>query len=197
MKILGLTGGIATGKSTVSNYLKTKKIPVVDADVLVHELITNNQELLAQLSATFGTAVFNEQGVLERKRLGEIVFADPKCLVKLNTIMAPYIAQTIKTNLAHWRQQNVPLVVLDAPTLFEAGYAKTVDWVMVVAISKSLQIQRLMQRNHLAKPAALARIGAQMPLTQKIKLADFVIDNSGDIAATYRQIDEILATLKV
>lgn len=197
MKVLGLTGGIASGKSTVSDYLKTKNIPIIDADELAHELTTSNKQLLNEIKARFGDGVFDDDGNLQRKELGTLVFNDPAKLRQLNIIMAPYIKATITAKLAYWQNKGVPLVVLDAPTLYEAGYAKTVDWVMVVVVTKEQQLMRLMDRNKLSETEATNRINAQILLSEKAKLADYVVDNNQSVALTYQQVDTIIASLKV
>lgn len=197
MKVLGLTGGIASGKSTVSDYLKTKNIPIIDADELAHELTTSNKQLLNEIKARFGDGVFDDDGNLQRKELGTLVFNDPAKLRQLNIIMAPYIKAIITAKLAYWQNKGVPLVVLDAPTLYEAGYAKTVDWVMVVVVTKEQQLMRLMDRNKLSETEATNRINAQILLSEKAKLADYVVDNNQSVALTYQQVDTIIASLKV
>lgn len=188
-KILGLTGGIAMGKSTISNFLRDKGIPIVDADEIAHAVL-EFKAVKVQLVKAFGTPILNEQKQVDRKQLGKIVFGESKKLGELNQIVQPVIRQEIIRQLKSFTTESV--VVLDAPVLFEQGYETLVDCIMVVSTTPAEQLQRLMERNHLTREDAQKRIDAQMPIEIKQKKADVTIDSSGSIEATQKQVIEWL-----
>lgn len=186
--ILGLTGGIATGKSTVSSFLRQLKIPIIDADVIARQVVALGSVGLKQLSDTFGSEFLNQDHSLNRSKLGRLVFSDPHKLVQLNAIMQPLIAAEIKQQILAYQQQQTPLIVLDAPLLFEQHHEKKVDFVMVVSVPPKLQLKRLMQRDQVSRIDAEQRIKSQWSVTQKQAQADVVIDNSGSVADTEKQV---------
>ena len=188
-KILGLTGGIAMGKSTISNFLRDKGIPIVDADETAHAVL-EFKAVKVQLVKAFGTPILNEQKQVDRKQLGEIVFGESKKLGELNQIVQPVIRQEIIRQLKSFTTE--PVVVLDAPVLFEQGYETLVDCIMVVSTTPAEQLRRLMERDHLTREDAQKRIDAQMPIEIKQKKADVTIDSSGSIEATQKQVIEWL-----
>lgn len=188
-KILGLTGGIAMGKSTISNFLRDKGIPIVDADEIAHAVL-EFKAVKVQLVKAFGTPILNEQKQVDRKQLGEIVFGESKKLGELNQIVQPVIRQEIIRQLKSFTTESV--VVLDAPVLFEQGYETLVDCIMVVSTTPAEQLQRLMERDHLTREDAQKRIDAQMPIEIKQKKADVTIDSSGSIEVTQKQVIEWL-----
>ncbi|MEI2353261.1 dephospho-CoA kinase [Pediococcus acidilactici] len=188
-KILGLTGGIAMGKSTISNFLRDKGIPIVDADEIAHAVL-EFKAVKVQLVKAFGTPILNEQKQVDRKQLGKIVFGELKKLGELNQIVQPVIRQEIIRQLKSFTTESV--VVLDAPVLFEQGYETLVDCIMVVSTTPAEQLRRLMERNHLTREDAQKRIDAQMPIEIKQKKADVTIDSSGSIEATQKQVIEWL-----
>ncbi len=188
-KILGLTGGIAMGKSTISNFLRDKGIPIVDADETAHAVL-EFKAVKVQLVKAFGTPILNEQKQVDRKQLGKIVFGESKKLGELNQIVQPVIRQEIIRQLKSFTTESV--VVLDAPVLFEQGYETLVDCIMVVSTTPAEQLRRLMERNHLTREDAQKRIDAQMPIEIKQKKADVTIDSSGSIEATQKQVIEWL-----
>lgn len=185
--ILGLTGGIATGKSTVSNLFKENGIPVVDADVGAREVVKAGTDGLKRIEVVFGNQVISN-GQLDRKALGKIVFENPKELEKLNRILGDLIAEWIHDEKERYIEQKQPLVVLDIPLLFESGYQEVVDQVMVVATTPDVQLQRLMERDQIDEQTARQKIAAQEPIMDKILKADFVIDNNGTKENTRKQI---------
>ncbi|QBO35291.1 dephospho-CoA kinase [Periweissella cryptocerci] len=195
MIIIGLTGGIASGKSTVSNYLREKGLTIIDADIVAREVVEPGQPALAEIVTTFGPAVLHADNTLNRQALGAIVFGHQTDLDKLNAIIQPFIHQRIEKLEAQYRAAGAKVIVLDAPVLIEAGYRDNVDLLVVVNVTSELQLQRLMQRDALDSAAAKQRIQSQLALAEKVKLADVVIDNSQSIAATKRQIDELLTRL--
>ncbi|KRN94643.1 dephospho-CoA kinase [Pediococcus stilesii] len=192
--IIGLTGGIAMGKSTISNFLKKKGIKVVDADQIAHAVL-NFSNVVSDIADTFGKIFLNPDGTVDRKRLGKIVFSDPDKLKRLNAIVQPQIRAEISKKIATLSSEK--MVILDAPVLFEQGYEKSVDYVMVVATDEKTQISRLMQRDNLSKSDAKKRIEAQIPIEEKMKKATVVIDTSGTIEATQQQVVKWLVNKKL
>ena len=189
-KIIGLTGGIATGKSAVSQYLAAKQIPIIDADKVAHQVQQPGQAGLAAIVRAFGKAVLTSDGSLDRERLGQLVFGHPERLNQLVSVMDPYIRETILNQLARYHDHK--LVVIDAPTLFENGYTYLAAEIMVVYCDPVTQMKRLMKRNHLTIAQAAARMKSQWPLQTKCDLADTIIYNSGSLAHTNEQIDKWL-----
>lgn len=189
-KILGLTGGIASGKSTVSNYFKDLKVPLIDADQVAHDVMRAGQPVVCEIAETFGADYILENGEIDRARLGQIVFADPEKRKQLNDIVQGEIRQEIK-RLTHAELAKEPdLIVLDIPLLFEGKYDEKVDLVMVVYVDGETQKRRLMKRNpELTEEDAVNRIKSQMPLELKAEKADAVIDNNGTLEETVEQIE--------
>lgn len=193
---LGLTGGIATGKTTISNYLKSIDIPVLDADEYARKVVEPGTPGLDEITNTFGEQVLRADGSLNRKLLGQIVFNDSSARQTLNDITHPRIQQMMADELHRLAEQQIPLVILDIPLLLENQNVAGADAVMVVTIPESLQLTRLMQRNNLTEKEAQSRISAQMPLAEKEKLADFVIDNSGTISSTQKQVEKVIQKIR-
>lgn len=193
---LGLTGGIATGKTTISNYLKSIDIPVLDADEYARKVVEPGTPGLAEITNTFGEQILQPDGSLNRKLLGQIVFNDSSARQTLNDITHPRIQQMMADELHRLAEQQIPLVILDIPLLLENKNVAGADAVMVVTIPESLQLTRLMQRNNLTEKEAQSRISAQMPLVEKEKLADFVIDNSGTISSTQKQVEKVIQKIR-
>lgn len=187
-KLIGLTGGIATGKSTVSGLLRVSGYPVIDADQVVHQLQAAHSKGLKQLVAVFGNEILNTDQTLNRQMLGSLVFNNQDQLAKLNMVMQPLIREEIYRQISHYQKQQIPYIILDAPLLFEENYASDCDLVVVVATDRQIQIQRLMARNGYSRREAEQRIDSQMPLTRKKQLADIVIDNNGSKGELKRQV---------
>ncbi|MDO4775209.1 MAG: dephospho-CoA kinase [Aerococcaceae bacterium] len=186
---IGLTGGIATGKTTVANYLQSKKIPVIDADLIARQVVEPNSEGLRRLQIEFGDWIMNTDSTLNRSALGERVFAEPQLLAKLNAMLHPLIFAEIERQ---YSLMDAPLCVIDMPLLYEVGYDKQVDEVWVVFATSDIQLDRLMERNDFTRERAQQMIDAQIPIEKKLALADYVIDNQGTLDATYAQIDLLL-----
>ncbi|WP_225364848.1 dephospho-CoA kinase [Secundilactobacillus silagincola] len=186
--VLGLTGGIATGKSTVSEFFKAYQIPVIDADKVAREVVEPGTKGLKEIQTTFGWQMIQPDGTLDRHALGTLVFSQPEKLAQLNSITGPLIKKAVVRKLRGYRRRQVPLVIYDAPTLFEAHGAAGMNEIMVVNVPDQVQLQRLMARDHLSKKEALERINAQMPLAEKVKRADVVIDNSDSVDKTKAQV---------
>lgn len=178
-KLIGLTGGIATGKSTVSTLLRLSGYPVIDADQVVRQLQAAHSKGLERLTAVFGSGILNADQTLNRQALGSLVFSDQTKLAKLNMIMQPLIREEIWRQVKNYQKQQIPYVILDAPLLFEEHYTDECDLVVVVATNHQIQVQRLMKRNGYSQTEAEQRIDSQMSLEKKKQLADIVIDNNG------------------
>ena len=189
---IGITGSIACGKSTVSDYLKEKGYTIIDADKLGHVVLTS-EDVKRRLSETFGANILVNNEI-SREVLGKLVFGNDKNLKKLNNIIHPKIKELIlKLQEEH---ENEDLVFLDIALLYEANFVDLVEKVAVVYVDEDVQLERLMTRNSLSKKEALKRIESQMSSQEKASLGDFVIDNSYRKEDTFQQIDEILEKLK-
>lgn len=194
--LLGLTGGIASGKSTVSRTFKAAGFPVVDADVIARQIVEPGQPVLARIAQAFGPEVLREDGSLDRAKLAEIVFSQPGRMAALNQINRPYLREAISQALAQAKAGGAAIVVGDIPLLYEADYADDFDGVAVVSVDPNIQLSRLMARDGLSEADAEARIQSQMPLAQKAALADFVIDNNGTQEATIAQANALIHRLQ-
>lgn len=189
---IGITGSIACGKSTVSNYLKERGYTIIDADKLGHTALTSD-EVREKLEKSFGLRII-ENNEISREKLGKLVFGNEENLKILNSIVHPYIRrQILQLQEKHSDEQ---LVFLDIALLFEAGFEDLVEKIIVVHINEKEQLTRLMNRNSLSSEAAMNRIKSQMSSEDKSKLGDYVINNSNTKEETFRQIDLILDELE-
>lgn len=189
MKIIGLTGGIASGKSTVSKFLAELGAIIIDGDETAHHLMEPNQPIWEDVVNAFGREVLNPDSTIDRIKLGAIVFNDREKLQVLNQIAHPRIIAEIQNELQHLRHtQPDSVLVLDIPLLFEGRMDRLCDQVWVVWVPREIQIERLMERNWLSREEAVKRIDAQMSLDAKARLADIVIDNSGTMEETMIQV---------
>lgn len=187
---IGLTGGIACGKSTVSAMLVDRGALLVDADQIARDVVEPGSPVLEQVAAHFGQAVLQEDGSLHRKKLGEIIFGDTEARKQLEGILHPPIRKMIRDQMeAYERQFPDKLVVVDIPLLFESNLSYLFEQVMVVYVPRHIQLERLMARDGLTESAANSRIEAQMSIEEKRKLADIVIDNSGTWEDTYAEVE--------
>lgn len=192
MKIIGLTGNIASGKSSVSEILRNLGARVIDMDALAKEIQKNNYRgVLDRIREAFGEDVFIDSNTLNRRVLGEKVFRDKKMLEKLNEIMIPVMTEKLLEELDKAKKDNVKVVIVDAAILLEANWDRFVDEVWVVFTPKNLQLKRLMERENIDKEIAEERINSQMPIEEKIKKADVIIDNSGDFEALKERVVEL------
>lgn len=201
MIMFGLTGGIACGKSTVTKTFRKHGIPLVDADIIARQVVEPGTRGYFQLLSAFGPEFFNEDMTLNRTKLGELVFTEALAMEKINGIMGPLIhveaAHQMQRWLAYLQENNKPLIVgYDAALICEQGNHKAFKPLIVVACSKEIQLERLMKRNSLTKAQAEARINAQMPVEEKVKLADFVIDTSREIEYSVLQTEAVIKHLK-
>ena len=179
MRIIGLTGGIASGKTSVATLLERLGAAVVDADLLSREVVRPGEEALEAIVAAFGAEVLNDDGTLNRPALGAIVFADPAARRTLEAITHPAIRARAERKLAELRAQGVQTVFYVAPLLIEAGNSDRVDEIWVVYLDRESQLARLMARDALGREAAEQRIASQMPMEEKKLLGSIVIDNRG------------------
>ncbi|HEY5512309.1 MAG TPA: dephospho-CoA kinase [Geomonas sp.] len=179
MRIIGLTGGIASGKTSVANLLERLGAAVIDADLLAREVVQPGEQALAGIVAAFGAKVLDRDGSLNRAALAEIVFSDPAARRTLEAITHPAIRARADEKLARLREAGVETVFYVAPLLIEAGNASRVDEIWVVYLDAETQLARLMARDSLGREAALSRIGSQMAMEEKKRLGRIVIDNRG------------------
>lgn len=190
-KIIGITGGIASGKSTVTNYLRQKGYQVIDADQVVHELQAKGGKLYQALVSWLGSAILNEAGELDRPKLSQLIFSSQENLAKSSRLQNDIIRQ----ELANRRDQLAKIeetFFMDIPLLFEQDYADWFDEVWLVDVSKGTQLERLMARNNLSQEEAQQRIAAQLSLADKRQRAEIVIDNNGALLATLKQVQAFL-----
>lgn len=185
VEVIGLTGGIATGKSTVSSYLASQGYEIIDADKITHQVQAKGSTGLAAITAFFGKDILNDNGELNRKKLGAIVFSDSQKLTALTRIIDPYIRNEVNNRINNAKGD---VIILDAPTLFENGYHFMCDKIVTVACNIDEQIKRVMNRDGLNKKAALQRINSQWSLDIKKKLSDETVDSSGSIMQTRAQV---------
>ncbi len=186
--ILGLTGGIATGKSTVGRFFESQGIPVVDADKGARQVMEPGQAAYHAVVKTFGQEILKEDRTIDRTRLGAIVFNDPAKLSKLNETVHSHVLNWIKEEKDKLIKAGHPLVVLDIPLLYEIGFENEVDAVMVIYVDPETQLKRLMKRDNLSENEAKIRIAAQASIDSKAEKADIVIDNRGGIDETENQL---------
>ena len=189
---IGITGSIACGKSTVSNYLKEKGYTIIDADKLGHIALTSD-EVKEKLKKSFGLTIL-ENNEIRREKLGKLVFGNDENLKILNSIVHPYIRKIILQLQENHRDER--FVFLDIALLFEAGFEDLVEKIIVVHVDEKIQLARLMSRNALSKEQAMFRIESQMSSKDKSILGNYVIDNGGTKEETYKQIDLIIEALE-
>lgn len=201
-RVIGLSGGIGTGKSTVAAMLRALGAVVIDADEIVHRLQVPGAPLLGELAAAFGPEILDAGGALDRKRLAARVFGDAEARRRLNAIVHPKVGLEMARQLEAARRAGAPLVVLDIPLLFEsraagAGGASTLPFEATVLVyaPRDVQIARTVARDGCSAEEAEARVAAQMPIDDKRALADHVIDNVGTLADTERQVRALWAEL--
>ena len=194
--VIGLTGGIACGKSMISAYLAQKGIPVIDGDLVARQIVEPGTKGLAQIVDTFGAEYLHADGTLNRAMLGSRVFADKEALQQLNAITKPLLLEAFKTQIN--ALQAHPMIVLDVALLLEdPDYKELADQVWVVTVSPVQQLARLMKRNSYTVEEAQNRINAQMSNEERIQYADVVIDNNGTMSETIAQVDRLLYNILI
>lgn len=193
-KVIGLTGGIASGKSTASDYIRSLGFEVLDADVYARKVTEKNSAGYHKIIEAFGMNILDGNKEIDRRKLGEIIFNDPEERKKLNSISHPEIRRMMNADQDEFVKQNH--VFLDIPLLFENGLDKKCDITITVYVTKENQLERLMARNELSEKDALSRVDSQMSLDEKKNLSDYVFDNNNNKKELYEQIDKFVEMLK-
>ena len=189
--VIGLTGSIGTGKSEAARQLEALGASIISADQVGHEAYTPNTEAWEQVVAAFGDDILQDDGEIDRRKLGAVVFSDPGQLEKLNQIMHPRMARMVADKIEELRDQGVEVVVVEAALLFEAGWDSLVEEVWVTDSTEQVVIERLKQRNGMSEEEARKRISSQMVRTERLERSDYVIENSGDMATLGNTIKEL------
>lgn len=192
MKVIGITGGIASGKTTVDQMIIKLGYKVIDSDEIAHELL-RKQAIISKLSLLFGQEIL-EDGHIDRKRLGELTYHSPAKLSQLNSIIHPLVREQIKKELAKYPLEQ--LVFVDVPLLFEANMEHDFDYIMVVYIPEKLQLERLMTRDAITSQYAITKMSRQLSIEEKITKADFIVYNDGTLEATSKQVETIIRRIK-
>ena len=180
MLVIGLTGNIGCGKSSLSDIFISEGINIVDADIIARQ-IYDDEKMLNKVYEIFGTDIKNSDGSLNRKALGRIVFNDDEKLIQLNKLTHPVIRQKVSDQIDEYKNQNKEIVILDAALLVESDYLNFIDKLLVVTCKENIQIERIKNRDNCSTEDALSRIRSQMSQKEKVKYADYIIDNSGTI----------------
>lgn len=194
---IGLTGGIGTGKSTVCNILKTEGFKIVDADVIAKEVIEKNPQILEMVRTQFGSGFFDWRGEFRRREFGNHIFRFPKERIKYENIIMPYIKKSLEESIKSYEKKGEKIVIIDAPTLIENNMQDEMDYIVLVCVDNSVQIQRVMSRDKLSKPDAVTRINAQMSLETKKEFANIIIDNNGEFLETQKQVYDFIDFIKL
>lgn len=195
-KIIGLTGGIASGKSTVSNWLLSHGYPVIDADIAARKVVEPGMPALVKITEAFGDDILLPDGTLNRKKLGSIIFENEEKRQTLNTIVHPAVRAWMKQEMERAFEEGASIVIMDIPLLFESKLTHMVEETILVYVTKETQLKRLMKRDGYMEADALARIHAQMPIDKKRELADYIVDNNGPVSETIEQIKQIMGAFK-
>ena len=189
MKVIGLTGGFGTGKTFVASIFRSLGAGVCDADRIARGLLKMNSPVYRKIVAEFGENILDSRGKIDRKKLGRLVFADKDKVKRLNRIVHPEVIGILRKAIEEAGRADT--IVIDAPLLIEAGFNANVDSLVVVKCSKKRQMERCIQTFRMKKDDVLRRIRSQMPIKEKIRLADFVVDNDGTMRETRKQVKKI------
>lgn len=192
---IGLTGGIGSGKSTVSKLISEKGIAVIDADAIAREILILYPEVLINIRTQFGDSFFDSNGLLKRKELGNFVFNSSKEKLKLESITLPFIIKEIFFRIEKYKKEGAKLCIVDAPTLIETDLYKVMDINILVWVDLNTQIKRVMKRDYLSLENVKIRINSQMPLNDKKIYVNFIIDNRGSLEYTKEQLETLLQKL--
>lgn len=195
MIVLGLTGNIGCGKSSVSNIFIENNIDVVDADIVARQIF-DDKNLLNKVFSTFGDTIKNADGTLNRKALGNIVFNDDEKLIELNNLTHPQIKENILSEVSEYKNQGKKIVVIDAALLIEDDYLPHIDKLLLVTCKKDIQIERIKNRDNCTEEEAVSRINSQMSQEDKSKFADYIIDNSGSPEELKQKVLEFINVLQ-
>ena len=195
MMIIGITGNLGTGKSTVARIFASYGAVVIDADAIVHDKLKRTGKAFAKVVRAFGKEIVSEKKI-DRRKLANVVFRDPKKLKQLTSIVHPIVLKEVRSRIKALAQTlKIKMVVIDAPLLIEAGWHRWVDYLVVVKASRALQVRRVMAQRQMTQPEALRRLRSQMPIRQKINMADIVIDNRMSLKETQKQTHMIVQRL--
>ncbi len=196
LKVYGLTGGIACGKSTIANFFRELGAAIIDADRIHHELCEKGEKGWKKIKEAFGDSVFNSDGALNRDKLGDIVFKDLKKKKLLEEISHPLIMDRIREEVRSYVGKVVPFILVEAALLVESNRDKQFHGLVVVMCRKEQQVERLVSMRGISKERALVMIDAQMPIEEKVKYATFVIDNSGSLGKTQREVRNVFEKIQ-
>lgn len=195
MLVIGLTGNIGCGKSSLSNILKNNSLDIIDADIISRDIM-NDKDLLNKIFETFGNDIKREDGTLNRKELGKIVFNDDEKLIMLNNITHPAIKNEIKKRIKEIEDNNRNIVVVDAALLIEGNFLDLVDKLVVISCDLDVQLNRIMKRDNITKEEAISRIKSQMDQNEKIKYGDYIIDNSKGLDELNYKANKLITYIK-
>lgn len=190
--VIGLTGSIASGKSTVSRMFDEWEIPVIDADQISRDVVRPGEPAYEDIVRVFGKDVLFDDGTLDRKKLGKVIFSSEERRKELNGIVHPRVREEMIRRRESYKTKEADAVVLDIPLLYESGLTDYVEKVLVVAVDEETQLQRLMERDASSREDAQERIASQIPVTRKAEMADAVIDNNGTKEESFLQLRDIL-----
>ena len=196
MVVIGLTGGILSGKSTISGMLAEKGAIIIDADKIGHEAYKPYTKTWQELRYAFGDGILKKNGEIDRKRLGEIVFADPDTLIRLNRIVHPRMREMVREEIDCLKVEGVDVLVLEAAVLIEAGWTDLVDEVWVAVAPEQVVIKRLKERGGISEEQARARIRSQISTEERAKHADIIIDTDCELSEVRARVEELWETLK-
>ena len=195
MLVLGLTGNIGCGKSSVSTIFMENNIKVVDADIVARQIF-DDKNLLNEVFSTFGKSIKNQDGSLNRRALGNIVFNDDEKLILLNNLTHPKIKQKILSKVEEYKNQGEKIVVIDAALLIEDDYIPYIQKLILITCRKEIQINRIIARDNCTKEEAISRINSQMSQEEKAKFADYIIDNSNSFEELQKKVLELISVLQ-
>ncbi|UCC67230.1 MAG: dephospho-CoA kinase [Armatimonadota bacterium] len=196
MILLGITGGIGTGKGLATEFFRSRGAAIIDADEIARELMQPGSAILADIAAAFGRCVLRDDGSLHRRKLAERVFGDPGALAKLNAVTHPPIKEEIRRRIDGLRREHSARVAcLVAPLLLEAGLGETVDHLLVMTAAEEERLRRVAARDNISEEEVRRRVAAQMPPADQIHQADWVVDTSGEREEVYRRLNTVWAEL--
>ena len=196
MKIIGLTGGIGSGKSTVSRFLAELGAVIIDADKVGHQVLESDTDVKQQVIAAFGPQILTPDGEIDRKKLGDIVFNSPDSLARLNRLTHPPILRMVKAQLEEYRRKDVDVVVIEAPLLIKADWTSLVDEVWVTVAPQAEVLRRLRQRMGLTEEESLVRIASQLPAKEQARQADVIINTDLSLDELKRKVAELWQRLR-
>lgn len=194
---IGLTGGIGTGKSTVSEMLKSAGFKIIDADIVAKDVLDKNPEILEKVRIQFGEGFFDWRGEFRRREFGNHIFRFPKQRIKYENIIMPYIKAKIENEMKKYENMGEKIVILDAPTLIENDFHKNMDYIILVFTDNSTQIKRVRDRDKLTQTEVVNRMNSQMSMEEKKEYANIIIDNNSDMIDTQKQVYDLIDFIKL